>query len=413
MSLLLYFAQITIIALFVAMIYRGIKHRRYASARQILVVGLLCILSASVLALFPLYEIIALPHMAVENLLPGFEYHPTNSTAQKTASNPIDWGNIVLKIFVALILIRLVFFAIELRALQRLKKNGSSITNDRLQSAVEKACQNYLNTRRYTYVLKTRFILSNEIKNVATLGIVRPTILLPMHWKGWQDKQLRAVIAHELEHVYRFDFLLRLVAEFVRVTHFYHPIVCWLTKQYRIEQECSADIAASAFLGEHEYEMLLVEEALGTRRFRQLDFIPSFTTSSKSLLRKRIETLRVRKKQALNSSSWWRVCFVIAGPMLLAALMCGVHLEAQTTPSSAAEPTAASILDESDDQLANEKSHRQFGFLVEENLVLLRNAEPSEPSGGNTDGNQEQTTLIGETFNYSFKIPSLKNRSSK
>ena len=56
------------------------------------------------------------------------------------------------------------------------------------------------------------------------------------------------MLAHELAHVVRGDFLTGLIAQFSVALHFYHPLAHWLAKRLRLEQELAADAWGAAAL---------------------------------------------------------------------------------------------------------------------------------------------------------------------
>ena len=53
------------------------------------------------------------------------------------------------------------------------------------------------------------------------------------------------MLAHELAHIRRHDFLMNMVQIVVETLLFYHPAVWWLSRRVRIERElCCDDLAA-------------------------------------------------------------------------------------------------------------------------------------------------------------------------
>ena len=59
-------------------------------------------------------------------------------------------------------------------------------------------------------------------------------------------QQLEAIIAHELAHIRRHDYLVNLLQTLVETLLFYHPAVWWLSRRIRIEREnCCDDLAVS------------------------------------------------------------------------------------------------------------------------------------------------------------------------
>ena len=64
----------------------------------------------------------------------------------------------------------------------------------------------------------------------ATVGFLHPVVLLPMSWREWSDSKLQAVLAHELAHVRRADWLVITLAELNRALYWLHP-VAWIIKR--------------------------------------------------------------------------------------------------------------------------------------------------------------------------------------
>lgn len=82
----------------------------------------------------------------------------------------------------------------------------------------------------------------------AVIGWLRPVILLPVTAiTGLDESQLRAILAHELAHIRRHDYLVNLLQSGVETLLFYHPAVWWVGRQIRLEREhCCDDMAIAA-----------------------------------------------------------------------------------------------------------------------------------------------------------------------
>ena len=89
---------------------------------------------------------------------------------------------------------------------------------------------------------------STLVKVPTVIGWLRPVILLPAGILAeMPPQQLEMILAHELAHVRRYDFLLNLVQTAVETLLFYHPAVWWVSRRIRIEREaCCDDLAAAA-----------------------------------------------------------------------------------------------------------------------------------------------------------------------
>jgi beta-lactamase regulating signal transducer with metallopeptidase domain len=74
---------------------------------------------------------------------------------------------------------------------------------------------------------------------------MRPAIILPLGcMSGFSPTQIEALLAHELAHIRRHDFLVNLLQSIVETLFFYHPAVWWVSSQMRREREhCCDDLA--------------------------------------------------------------------------------------------------------------------------------------------------------------------------
>jgi beta-lactamase regulating signal transducer with metallopeptidase domain len=83
------------------------------------------------------------------------------------------------------------------------------------------------------------------------LGARAPTILLPGHAVDRLARaQLRSILAHELAHVRRKDYIVNLAQLAVECTSFFHPGARWISRRVRIEREHDCDDAAIAVTGD-------------------------------------------------------------------------------------------------------------------------------------------------------------------
>jgi TonB family protein len=85
----------------------------------------------------------------------------------------------------------------------------------------------------------------------AVIGWLRPMILLPASaLTGLSTKQIEAVLAHELAHIRRHDYLVNLLQSLVETLLFFHPAVWWISKRIRTEREHCCDDVAVAVCGD-------------------------------------------------------------------------------------------------------------------------------------------------------------------
>jgi beta-lactamase regulating signal transducer with metallopeptidase domain/HEAT repeat protein len=80
------------------------------------------------------------------------------------------------------------------------------------------------------------------------IGHLKPLVLLPVAaLSGLSPQQLEAILAHELAHVRRHDYLVNLIQTVIETLLFYHPAVWWVSGQLRVLREhCCDDLAVAA-----------------------------------------------------------------------------------------------------------------------------------------------------------------------
>ncbi|NMO19092.1 M48 family metalloprotease [Pyxidicoccus fallax] len=90
-----------------------------------------------------------------------------------------------------------------------------------------------------------RLLASSSIDVPMVIGLWRPLILVPASaMTGLSAAQLEAILAHELAHIRRHDYLVNLLQSLVETLLFYHPAVWWLSHRIREEREhCADDLA--------------------------------------------------------------------------------------------------------------------------------------------------------------------------
>ncbi|GAB3903457.1 hypothetical protein GCM10028803_31950 [Larkinella knui] len=126
------------------------------------------------------------------------------------------------------------------------------LTRRNIRSAPE-AWQRYLHqTARQLGITKAvRLVESAEIAVPMTIGWLKPIILLPIGLlAGLSPQQVEAVLAHELAHIRRYDYLVNLVQSAVEIVLFFHPAIWWLSARVREEREHCCDDVAIQLRGE-------------------------------------------------------------------------------------------------------------------------------------------------------------------
>jgi hypothetical protein len=152
----------------------------------------------------------------------------------------IDWLTFALVGSVVLGLLRL---AAGLWAMLRLRSRSKPVADRSLIDEVDVL-------RAEMGCLKSVVVHSStDLITPATIGWGQTLILLPEDWPTWDAGERRAVLAHELAHVRRGDFLMGLLAQLSVALQFYHPLAHWLSARLRLEQELAADAWSARLSG--------------------------------------------------------------------------------------------------------------------------------------------------------------------
>ncbi|RYF20477.1 MAG: M56 family metallopeptidase, partial [Flavobacteriales bacterium] len=86
------------------------------------------------------------------------------------------------------------------------------------------------------------FYLSEKVNVPLVIGFFKPVILFPVALATQLDqKQVEAILIHELSHIRRNDYLLNLLKTFIETLLFFNPFVWLTTKLIQIEREHACD----------------------------------------------------------------------------------------------------------------------------------------------------------------------------
>jgi beta-lactamase regulating signal transducer with metallopeptidase domain len=153
-----------------------------------------------------------------------------------------------------------------------------------------------------------RVIESAVVSSPMVVGWLRPVILLPASaLTGLAPAQLEAVIAHELAHIQRHDYLVNLIQTAVETLLFYHPASWWISRQIRVEREhCCDDVAVELCGDRLTYARALAD----LEQLRGADMTLALAATGGSLIRRIRRLLGVSSEQD-NSPTSVVVCALL------------------------------------------------------------------------------------------------------
>jgi beta-lactamase regulating signal transducer with metallopeptidase domain len=123
----------------------------------------------------------------------------------------------------------------------RMRTHGAIPAEAALQAVVRRLA-------RTLHLSRTVTLLQSAAVDVPTvIGWLKPVVLLPVSaFAGLSPLQVEAILAHELAHIRRHDYIVNLLQSLLEMLLFYHPAVWWLSRRIRIEREhCCDDLAVS------------------------------------------------------------------------------------------------------------------------------------------------------------------------
>ncbi len=134
---------------------------------------------------------------------------------------------------------------------RRVLKFARPITDSALQNRLAELAK-ALKLRR-----AVKFVQSTLADVPMVIGVFRPVLILPVSLlTGLTPAQCDAILAHELAHIRRYDFLLNLMQVMIETLLFYHPAIWWISRRIRLDREFCCDDIAAQFNG---YRLALAE----------------------------------------------------------------------------------------------------------------------------------------------------------
>ncbi|SDE63372.1 BlaR1 peptidase M56 [Dyadobacter soli] len=142
------------------------------------------------------------------------------------------------------------------------------------------------------------------------IGTFSPVVLIPIGLlSGFSTAQVEAILAHELAHIRRNDYLINMLQSFVEVIFFFHPAIWWLSEKVRAEREHCCDDIALAVCGD---KMSLAHALVKVAEWQATPGLAMAFASKKPLLLHRVQrVLGLNPKPVRTFSSLPAMIFAI------------------------------------------------------------------------------------------------------
>jgi bla regulator protein BlaR1 len=167
------------------------------------------------------------------------------------------------------------------------------------------------------------------------VGIIKPVILFPLSALNQLSiEEVEAVLAHEIAHIRRHDFLLNLLQTLLETLFYFNPAVWWISSQIRTEREHCSDDLAVAWCGNH------MQYARALLRIQELN--RSAPHLAMALVGGKQNQLMHRIQRIFNQTENNRTIMEkITVTLLLGAILLFVGISASTPQQAEAAPSDA------------------------------------------------------------------------
>lgn len=256
----------------------GLLRRRSAAARHLvwlltLSAGLFAAVASPLLPSVPLRVLRSVPVSRVAELGPV----PTDSrgtadtprlenawiagTAEPEASAKLNLPTMLAGLWIGGALLLAGWYALGHLGLARLAKSATLVVDpewDALRTRLTEAA----------FPAPVRLLRTSRVGSPMTWGM-RPVVLLPDSASGWTSQRRLVVLAHEMAHAARGDYLARIIACAATVLYWFHPLVWLAARRLRLESEraCDDQVLRSGISGV-DYASHLLDVARGSQELR-------------------------------------------------------------------------------------------------------------------------------------------------
>lgn len=299
------------------LLLRLLARRSAAEKALVAHLGLLALvlLPLAVLAM-PVLELPAPP--AVAPFLAGDEPAAIESTAAAGAVAAMaalpgpDWRLLAVMAYLLPALALLVALAVAVVRLQRIRARADVLVEPSWLAALARA------QRRLGFKHGTALLTSGELVSPVSWGVVRPIIIVDRAAAA-DSGRAEAIIAHELAHVERLDWLKLLAGRVATALYWFNPLVWMLARQaHQLCEEAADDAVLRAEIGRADYADLLLTAARHANRPALL--AANGVAPSRSSLARRVAHVLDASRPRGAARTGWACASLVAALGVSAAL---------------------------------------------------------------------------------------------
>jgi beta-lactamase regulating signal transducer with metallopeptidase domain len=167
---------------------------------------------------------------------------------------------------------------------------------------------------------KYQVLESRMLKVPVVIGHIQPLILLPVGMLTTMTlNEIKGILAHELAHIKRYDYLVNIIQSVLEAAYFFNPFVWWISALIREEREHACDDLAIACIEQpkvYAESLIKVSEQQNNLMPR---FSPSILGSKRNSLLNRVE--RIMNKEMKNKPMNWLPAIILVVALVIPAFM--------------------------------------------------------------------------------------------
>lgn len=233
---------------------------------------------------------------------------------------------------------------------------------------------------------------TKEIVSPVTIGWLKPVILFPVGMlSGFSVPHLEAILAHELAHIKRSDYLVNILQSFAEVLFFFNPFAWILSSRIRTERENCCDDIALEICGDR----LVVAKALVEVADYAVPFAMAFGKKNDSLL------TRVKRIAGVNPSGYFNPVNIMGVLFVMSLFFGGVVYAKEEVMNDAEEQEEPAPYNELQGILQEQKEEPARGKTVAPRDTLNDGMEKLQ---------KEIQSLSEEIRKYSEKISGISSK---
>lgn len=256
---------------------------------------------------------------------------PAVPVTAPTDAVPVEPAALIELAYWAPAVVLLALLLVAILRLGSLKRRSRILADPRWHAALAGAQQ------RLGFKHGAALLVSPEVAAPVSWGFIRPTILLSAEAER-DARHAEALIAHELAHVARFDWLKLLAGRLATALFWFNPLVWRLARRcHDLCEEAADDAVLRAEVRRTDYAELLVDTARRTAG-PMLFAVHGVAPTESALGRRVASVLDAGRRRSPASFAWAASCTAVA--LGLSAPLAGVELVRLPGPLAGADAQA-------------------------------------------------------------------------